>query len=178
MLVAFVTGVLVEGLSTLIRKSFNITGRVAQHSAQSDIEPFGGRRAGCYIRNGSDMNHSEIASFIWGVADLIRDTFKRGKYQDVILVSRKAPPRLRRRTPMANHVLGYGSLGNGDAELREFTVHAGSSPERIGSTHVPDQLPYFGSDAGSTLPLPPALPCPVAFEPRSGATGQPSRASR
>ena len=31
------------------------------------------------------MNHSEIASFIWGVADLIRDVFKRGKYQDVIL---------------------------------------------------------------------------------------------
>ena len=31
------------------------------------------------------MNHNEIVSFIWGVADLIRDTFKRGKYQDVIL---------------------------------------------------------------------------------------------
>ncbi len=31
------------------------------------------------------MNHSQIANFIWGVADLIRDTFKRGKYQDVIL---------------------------------------------------------------------------------------------
>jgi len=31
------------------------------------------------------MNHSEIVSFIWGVADLIRDVFKRGKYQDVIL---------------------------------------------------------------------------------------------
>ncbi len=31
------------------------------------------------------MNHSEIVSWIWGVADLIRDTFKRGKYQDVIL---------------------------------------------------------------------------------------------
>ena len=31
------------------------------------------------------MNHSEIVSFIWGVADLIRDTFKRSKYQDVIL---------------------------------------------------------------------------------------------
>ena len=31
------------------------------------------------------MNHSEIASFIWSVADLIRDTFNRGKYQDVIL---------------------------------------------------------------------------------------------
>jgi type I restriction enzyme M protein len=31
------------------------------------------------------VNQSEIAGFIWGVADLIRDTFKRGKYQDVIL---------------------------------------------------------------------------------------------
>jgi type I restriction enzyme M protein len=31
------------------------------------------------------MNHREIVSFIWNVADLIRDTVKRGKYQDVIL---------------------------------------------------------------------------------------------
>jgi type I restriction enzyme M protein len=31
------------------------------------------------------VNHSEIVSFLWGIADLIRDTFKRGKYQDVIL---------------------------------------------------------------------------------------------
>ena len=31
------------------------------------------------------MNHSQSISFIQGVAHLIRDTFKRGKYQDVIL---------------------------------------------------------------------------------------------
>lgn len=31
------------------------------------------------------MTPSQIENFIWGVADLIRDTFKRGKYQDVIL---------------------------------------------------------------------------------------------
>ena len=31
------------------------------------------------------MTHSEIVSFIWDVANLIRDSFKRGKYQDVIL---------------------------------------------------------------------------------------------
>ncbi|MEK8022558.1 MAG: class I SAM-dependent DNA methyltransferase [Candidatus Hydrogenedentota bacterium] len=31
------------------------------------------------------MNHSEIVSFLWNIADLIRDSFKRGKYQDVIL---------------------------------------------------------------------------------------------
>ena len=31
------------------------------------------------------MTHSAIVSFLWGVADLIRDTFRRGKYHDVIL---------------------------------------------------------------------------------------------
>ena len=31
------------------------------------------------------MNYGQIVSFIWGVPDLIRDAFKRGKYQDVIL---------------------------------------------------------------------------------------------
>ena len=30
-------------------------------------------------------NFTEKSNFIWGTADLIRDTFKRGKYQDVIL---------------------------------------------------------------------------------------------
>lgn len=30
-------------------------------------------------------NHSEITNFIWSIADLIRDDFKRSKYQDVIL---------------------------------------------------------------------------------------------
>src|ERR1041384_2511006 len=41
---------------------------------------------GTTMGRGRDLiNHSEIVSFIWGVADLIRDTFKRGKYQDVIL---------------------------------------------------------------------------------------------
>src|SRR6266850_6751650 len=34
---------------------------------------------------GNRMNHGEIVSFLWGVADLIRDTFRRGRYQDVIL---------------------------------------------------------------------------------------------
>lgn len=31
------------------------------------------------------VNHNELVNFIWSIADLIRDTFKRGKYQDVIL---------------------------------------------------------------------------------------------
>jgi len=31
------------------------------------------------------VNHGELVNLLWSVADLIRDTFKRGKYQDVIL---------------------------------------------------------------------------------------------
>ena len=31
------------------------------------------------------MNHSQIVAFLWGIADILRDTFKRGKYQDVLL---------------------------------------------------------------------------------------------
>src|SRR6266699_2124829 len=31
------------------------------------------------------MTHSEIVNFLWGIADLIRDSFRRGEYQNVIL---------------------------------------------------------------------------------------------
>ena len=31
------------------------------------------------------MTYSEIVSFLWGIADLIRDSFRRGEYQNVIL---------------------------------------------------------------------------------------------
>ena len=31
------------------------------------------------------MNHSETVNFIWNIANLIRDNFRRSKYPDVIL---------------------------------------------------------------------------------------------
>ena len=75
------------------------------------------------------MNHSEIVSFIWGVADLIRDTFKRGKYQDVIL-----PLTVLRRldcvlAPTKAKVLGTqakfkGKLENLDPQLRQASGFA------------------------------------------------------
>ena len=63
------------------------------------------------------MTYTQIVSFIWGVADLIRDTFKRGKYQDVIL-----PLTVLRRldcvlTPTKAKVLKR------QAELRERGLH-------------------------------------------------------
>src|SRR5579859_3477965 len=41
--------------------------------------------AGSAGEYGYMYNHSDKVNFIWSVADLIRDTFKRSKYQDVIL---------------------------------------------------------------------------------------------
>ena len=76
------------------------------------------------------MNHSEIVSFLWGVADLIRDTFKRGKYQDVIL-----PLTVLRRldcvlAPTKQKVLGKQAelrgkkLENLDPQLRKISGFA------------------------------------------------------
>jgi len=75
------------------------------------------------------VNHGEIVSFIWGVADLIRDTFKRGKYQDVIL-----PLTVLRRldcvlAPTKAKVLGTqarfkGKLDDPGAQLRKASGFA------------------------------------------------------
>ncbi|MDZ4063477.1 MAG: class I SAM-dependent DNA methyltransferase [Coriobacteriia bacterium] len=78
---------------------------------------------------GSFLNHSEAVSFIWGTADLLRDSFKRGKYQDVILpltVLRRIDSVL---TPTKEAVLEannkYGrALDNPDQLLRKASGHA------------------------------------------------------
>jgi hypothetical protein len=75
------------------------------------------------------VTHTEIVNFIWGVADLIRDTFKRGKYQDVILpltVLRRldcvlAPTK--RKVLEANAKL-KGKLQNLDPQLRKASGFA------------------------------------------------------
>lgn len=75
------------------------------------------------------MNHNEAVSFIWGTADLIRDSFKRGKYQDVILpltVLRRIDSVL---APTKEAVLEayntYGKkLDNPDALLRKASGYA------------------------------------------------------
>ncbi len=75
------------------------------------------------------MNHSEIVSFIWGIANLIRDTFKRSKHQDVIL-----PLTVLRRldcvlAPTKKKVLSTnakfkGKLENLDPQLRKASGFA------------------------------------------------------
>jgi len=80
--------------------------------------------------SGYRMNtFTDKASFIWGVADLIRDSFKRGKYQDVILpltVLRRidcvlAPTRPR---VLATYNSYRGKLENLDPLLRNAAGYA------------------------------------------------------
>ena len=75
------------------------------------------------------MNHSQIVSFIWGVADLIRDTFKRSKYQDVILpltVLRRLDCVLapRKQKVLAVQARFKGKLDNLDPQLRRASGFA------------------------------------------------------
>ena len=75
------------------------------------------------------MNHSQIVSFLWGVADLIRDTFKRGKYQDVILpltVLRRLDYVLdpTKAEVLATQARYKGELGNLDGLLRRASGFA------------------------------------------------------
>jgi type I restriction enzyme M protein len=76
------------------------------------------------------LNHSEIVSFLWGVADLIRDTFKRGKYQDVILpltVLRRLDSvlaRTKEKVLVRQGELRARKLENPDSQLRKAAGYA------------------------------------------------------
>ncbi len=75
------------------------------------------------------MTYSEIVSFLWGVADLIRDSFRRGEYQSVILpltVLRRLDCVLaqsKKRVLETNAKL-HGKLENLDPQLRKASGFA------------------------------------------------------
>jgi len=86
-------------------------------------------------------------------------------HQVLHMVIEKAPPGLGRWLAMATHVLGNGGLGNGNAKLYKLAVHAGSSPKRIGATHVPDQLAYCGRYAWASGTTSSTIPRPIPSDP-------------
>ena len=98
------------------------------------------------------MNHSEIVSFIWGVADLIRDTFKRGKYQDVILpltVLRRldcvlAPTKPRVLETQAK--LSDKKLENLDPQLRKAAGFAFYNTSRYDVEKLLDDAPHLAAN--------------------------------
>jgi type I restriction enzyme M protein len=98
------------------------------------------------------MNHSEIVSFLWGVADLIRDTFKRGKYQDVIL-----PLTVLRRldcvlAPTKERVLGKQAelrskkLENLDPQLRKISGFAFYNTSRYDFDKLLADAPHLAAN--------------------------------
>jgi len=98
------------------------------------------------------MNHSEIVSFLWSVADLIRDTFKRGKYQDVIL-----PLTVLRRLdcvlgPTKQRVLGKQAelkgkkLENLDAQLRRVSGFAFYNTSRYDFEKLLADAPHLAAN--------------------------------
>jgi type I restriction enzyme M protein len=100
----------------------------------------------------ASVNHGEIVSFIWGVADLIRDTFRRGKYQDVIL-----PLTVLRRldcvlAPSKNRVLkrqaelrGKG-LQDLDAQLRRASGFAFYNTSRYDFAKLLADAPHLAAN--------------------------------
>ncbi|MGE0229701.1 MAG: N-6 DNA methylase [Dehalococcoidia bacterium] len=97
------------------------------------------------------MNHSQIVSFIWGVADLIRDTFKRGKYQDVILpltVLRRidcvlAPTKAK---VLATNARYHGKLENLDPQLRKASGYAFYNTSRYDFEKLLGDAPNLASN--------------------------------
>jgi type I restriction enzyme M protein len=97
------------------------------------------------------LNHNEIVSFLWGVADLIRDTFKRGKYQDVIL-----PLTVLRRldcvlAPTKEKVLARqaqlaGRLENPDAQLRRASGFAFYNTSRYDFEKLLGDAPHLAAN--------------------------------
>jgi len=98
------------------------------------------------------LNHSEIVSFLWGVADLIRDTFKRGKYQDIIL-----PLTVLRRldcvlAPAKEHVLETQAklkdkkLENLDPQLRKAAGFAFYNTSRYDFDKLLADAPHLASN--------------------------------
>jgi len=98
------------------------------------------------------VNHSAIVSFLWGVADLIRDTFKRGKYQDVIL-----PLTVLRRldcvlAPTKEKVLGRQTelrgkkLENLDPQLRKVSGFAFYNTSRYDFEKLLADAPHLAAN--------------------------------
>ena len=66
-----------------------------------------------------------------------------------------------------DHVFGDGALGNGRAKVKEFTVDAGSTPERISATHLADQVDGVWGDGFPAGFVRTAFPSPEEAKPRS-----------
>ena len=66
--------------------------------------------------------------------------------------------------PDTGHVLRDGGLCDVEAQLEEFAVDSGRTPEQIGEGHFSDEDFGFTRNRWSSLPRPSALPSPEDLE--------------
>lgn len=109
-----------------------------------------------FLPLGSLVTHSEITAFIWGVADLVRDTFKRGKYQDVILpltVLRRIDQVLAPTKPkvLKTHEEYKGKLDNMDPMLRKASGYAFYNTSRYDFDRLLDDPPALAANLRSYI---------------------------
>ncbi len=96
-------------------------------------------------------NFGEKASFIWSIADLIRDVFKRGKYQDVILpftVLRRIDCVLEpnKEKVLATNAKYKGKLDNLDPQLRRASGFAFYNTSRYDFEKLLDDAPHLAAN--------------------------------
>ncbi len=96
-------------------------------------------------------NFSEKANFLWSVADLIRDVFKRGKYQDVILpftVLRRIDSVLAPTKPKVLQVYNQykGKLDNPDPQLRRASGYAFYNTSKYDFHRLLDDAPHLADN--------------------------------
>lgn len=96
-------------------------------------------------------NFSEKANFLWSVADLIRDVFKRGKYQDVILpftVLRRIDSVLAPTKPKVfeTYQKYKGKLENLDPQLRRASGYAFYNTSRYDFNRLLDDAPNLAAN--------------------------------
>ena len=127
------------------------------------------------------MNHSRIVSFIWGGGDeLIRDTSKRGKYQDVILpltVLRRldcvlAPTK---RKVLAVQARFRGKLDNLDSQLQRASGFAFYNTSRYDFEKLLADAPHVAQNLRNSTSAGSAPTCARCS--RSSASTTPSRSS-
>ena len=79
------------------------------------------------------------------------------------MVAKERLPSLRGRTPPPRHVLGNAGLADVDAELEQFSMDAGSTPQRVGDAHLADQPANFQRCTWSAAAVP-RFPAPIRSE--------------
>jgi len=96
-------------------------------------------------------NFSEITNFIWTIAELLRDDFKRSKYQDVILpltVLRRIDCVLEptKKDVLTTYKRLKGKLDNLDPQLRKASGYAFYNTSPFTFERLLDDAPHLGSN--------------------------------